>query len=546
MKMADSFHFSVNIISRGKGKSAVASAAYISGEKIKNEWDGVTHDYTRKQGVISKEIYLPDHASEEYKDRKTLWNSVELFEKNSNAQLARNFIISLPKELSIEENKKMIEEYVQNNFVKEGMIVDLAIHDESREGNQNIHAHIMTIVRPINEDGTWGQKSKKEYILDEKGEKVLNKNGKPKTRKVELTSWNDKGNVEKWRENFSDLCNEYLAKNNIEKRVDHRSFKRQGIKQIPTIHLGASASAMERKGIRTEKGDINREIKKQNELLKNIGNEIKKITSWLAGFRDKLKESYKEYKDQSKKQIENESGLFNLYEYLSFYQEMQENNRADLSFYGKRNKAIYDLKRYASGINYLRENKIKTISDLQGHINTLRSKNSEIYKTIKENSQKIEDLNKCLAYAKTVRKTKSTYQEYESKKIFKESFYKNNQKEIDQHIRARTLIEKISGKKNLREKEWLGEIKSLEDEISKLNTESEKIRERYKEINHIKYAVELVNKEYGIDLSIEIDKAIKRGEKESIIEKIKEYKQDSDSFNKKRQMTKDYYKNQER
>ena len=544
--MTDSFHFSVNIISRGKGKSAVASAAYISGEKIKNEWDGVTHDYTKKQGVISKEIFLPDHAPEEYKDRKTLWNSVELFEKNSNAQLARNFIISLPKELSIEENKKMIEEYVQNNFVKEGMIVDLAIHDESREGNQNIHAHIMTIVRPINEDGTWGQKSKKEYILDEKGEKILNKNGKPKTRKVELTTWNDKGNVEKWRENFSNLCNKYLERAGAEKRVDHRSFKRQGIKQIPTIHLGASASAMERKGIRTEKGDINREIKKQNELLKNIGNEIKKITSWLAGFKDKLKESYKEYKDQSKKQIENESGLFNLYEYLSFYQEMQENNRAELSFYGKRNKAIYDLKRYASGINYLRENKIKTISDLQGHINTLRSKNSEIYKTIKENSQKIEDLNKCLAYAKTVRKTKATYQEYESKKIFKESFYKNNQKEIDQHIRARTLIEKISGKKNLREKEWLGEIKSLEDEISKLNTESEKIRERYKEINHIKYAVEVVNEEYGIYLSIEIDKAIKRGEKESIIEKIKEYKQDSDKFNKKRQMTKDYYKNQER
>ncbi|GKS50462.1 MobQ family relaxase [Enterococcus faecalis] len=544
--MADSFHFSVNIISRGKGKSAVASAAYISGEKIKNEWDGVTHDYTKKQGVITKEIFLPDHAPKEYKDRKTLWNSVELFEKNSNAQLARNFIISLPKELSIEENKKMIEEYIQTYFVKEGMIVDLAIHDESREGNQNIHAHIMTIVRPINEDGTWGQKSKKEYILDEKGEKILNKNGKPKTRKVELTSWNDKGNVEKWRKNFSDLCNEYLSKNKIEKRVDHRSFKRQGIKQIPTIHLGASASAMERKGIRTEKGDINREIKKQNELLKNIGNEIKKITSWLAGFKDKLKESYMQYKDQSKKQVENESGLFNLYEYLSFYQEMQENNRAGLSFYGERNKAIYDLKRYASGINYLRENKIKTISDLQGHINNLRSKNSEIYKTIKENSQKIEDLNKCLAYAKTVRKTKATYQEYESKKIFKESFYKNNQKEIDQHIRARTLIEKISGKKKLREKEWLGEIKNLEDEISKLNTESEKIRERYKEINHIKYAVEVVNEEYGIDLSIEIDKAIKRGEKESIIEKIKEYKQDSDKLNKKRQMTKDYYKNQER
>ena len=544
--MADSFHFSVNIISRGKGKSAVASAAYISGEKIKNEWDGVTHDYTRKEKVLVKNIILPDHAPEEYKDRKTLWNSVELFEKNSNAQLARQFIIGLPKELTLSENKNLVERFIKENLTSQGMIVDYAIHDESQDKNGNIHCHIMTIMRPINEKGEFLAKSKKEYILDEKGEKVLNKNGKPKTRKVELTTWNDKGNVEKWRENFSDLCNEYLAKNNIEKRVDHRSFKRQGIKQIPTIHLGASASAMERKGIRTEKGDINREIKKQNELLKNIGGEIKKITSWLAGFKDKLKESYKEYRDQSKKQIENESGLFNLYEYLSFYQEMQENNRAELSFYGKRNKAIYDLKRYASGINYLRENKIKTISDLQGHINTLRSKNSEIYKTIKENSQKIEDLNKCLAYAKTVRKTKATYQEYESKKIFKESFYKNNQKEIDQHIRARNLIEKISGKKNLREKEWLGEIKNLEDEISKLNTESEKIRVRYKEINHIKYAVEVVNEEYGIDLSIEIDKAIKRGEKESIIEKIKEYKQDSDKFNKKRQMTKDYYKNQER
>ena len=544
--MADSFHFSVNIISRGKGKSAVASAAYISGEKIKNEWDGVTHDYTRKEKVLVKNIILPDHIPKEFNDRSTLWNKVEMAEKNSNAQLARQFIIGLPKELTLSENKSLVERFIKENLTSQGMIVDYAIHDESQDKNGNIHCHIMTIMRPINEKGEFLAKSKKEYILDENGEKVLNKNGKLKTRKVELTTWNDKGNVEKWRENFSDLCNEYLAKNKIEKRVDHRSFKRQGIKQIPTIHLGSSASAMERKGIRTEKGDINREIKKQNELLKNIGNEIKKITSWLAGFKDKLKESYKEYKDQSKKQIENESGLFNLYEYLSFNQEMQENNRAELSFYGKRNKAIYDLKRYASGINYLREHKIKTISDLQGHINILRSKNSEIYKTIKENSQKIEDLNKCLAYAKTVRKTKATYQEYESKKIFKESFYKNNQKEIDQHIRARNLIEKISGKKNLREKEWLGEIKNLEDEISKLNTESEKIRERYKEINHIKYAVEVVNEEYGIDLSIEIDKAIKRGEKESIIEKINEYKQDSDSFNKKRQMTKDYYKNQER
>ncbi len=216
--MADSFHFSVNIISRGKGKSAVASAAYISGEKIKNEWDGVTHDYTRKEKILVKNIILPDHIPKEFNDRSTLWNKVEMAEKNSNAQLARQFIIGLPKELSLSENKNLVERYIKENLTSQGMIVDYAIHDESQDKNGNIHCHIMTIMRPINEKGEFLAKSKKEYILDEKGEKVLNKNGKPKTRKVELTTWNDTGNVEKWRENFSDLCNKYLERAGAEKK----------------------------------------------------------------------------------------------------------------------------------------------------------------------------------------------------------------------------------------------------------------------------------------------------------------------------------------
>jgi len=245
--MANSFHFSISMISRGKSKSAVASAAYISCEKITNEWDGVTHDYHNKKGLLHSEIFLLENISINLKDRATLWNSVELNEKASNAQLARNFIIALPKELSFEENKKLITDFIQEKFVSKGMIVDLAIHDESNEGNNNIHAHIMTTLRPINEKGQWQAKSKKEYILDDYGNKILNKNGKPKTRKVELTDWNDRGNAEKWRESFATLCNQYLEKNNFEKRVDHRSFERQGIEEIPTIYLGASASAIEKK-----------------------------------------------------------------------------------------------------------------------------------------------------------------------------------------------------------------------------------------------------------------------------------------------------------
>ena len=140
--MADSFHFNISIISRGKGKSAVASAAYISCEKLTNEWDGVTHDYHNKKGLGHKEIFLPENAPKEFLDRSTLWNSVELNEKAINAQLARNFIIALPKELSLEENKELIREFIQENFVSKGMIADLAIHQGNDEGNGNIHVHI--------------------------------------------------------------------------------------------------------------------------------------------------------------------------------------------------------------------------------------------------------------------------------------------------------------------------------------------------------------------------------------------------------------------
>ena len=127
--MADSFHFSVNIISRGKGKSAVASAAYISGEKIKNEWDGVTHDYTRKEKVLVKNIILPDYIPKEFNDRSTLWNKVEMAEKNSNAQLKRHFIIGLAKKLSLSENKNLVEKFIKENLTSQEMIVDYAIHD---------------------------------------------------------------------------------------------------------------------------------------------------------------------------------------------------------------------------------------------------------------------------------------------------------------------------------------------------------------------------------------------------------------------------------
>lgn len=544
--MADSFHFSISMISRGKSKSAVASAAYISCEKLTNEWDGVTHDYHNKKGLFHSEIFLPANVPKEFQERSFLWNSVELNEKASNAQLARNFIIALPKELSVEENKKLITNFIQENFVSKGMIVDLAIHNESNEGNGNIHAHIMTTLRPINEKGEWQAKSKKEYILDDEGNKILNKNGKPKTRKIELTDWNNKGNAEKWRESFATLCNWYLEKNNLEKRVDHRSFERQGIEEIPTIHLGASASALERKGIETDKGNINREIKKHNSLVKAIREKIAELTSWINDFSKALFERYEQYKQTRQDEIDNKAELFNLYEYISIYNDIQGEKAKNLSCYGRIKKGNADLKRFVKAIYYLKDNNLKTIVDLQEKISTLQAKNKNINQDIKAKTKRIENLNKCFVYADIIKDNKKVFDEWNNKSLFKDSFYNSHKEQIDKYKRARAIIEKITGLSAIKSKNWQKEIQILEDEITELNNQAQSIKGEYESINHIKYAVKTVNDDYGIDLSIEIDKAIKRGEKPSVIAQLRKYKEQEEKYEQRNAKTKDYYRNEER
>ena len=544
--MAETFHFSISMISRGKSKSAVASAAYISCEKLTNEWDGVIHDYHNKKGLLHSEIFLPENVPKKFQDRSFLWNSVELNEKASNAQLARNFIIALPKELSFEENKNLIIDFIQENFVSKGMIADLAIHDESSEGNNNVHAHIMTTLRPINEKGLWQPKSKKEYVLDETGEKIKLKSGNYKTRKVELTDWNDKGNAEKWRESFASLCNRYLEKNNLEKRVDHRSFERQGKEEIPTIHLGASASALERKGIETDKGNINREIKKHNSLVKAIKNKIKEITSWIDGLLGNLQAKYDEYKQTKKDELENKAELFNLYEYISIYNDIQGEKTKNLSYYGQIKKGNADLKRFVKAIYYLKDNNLRTIDDLQGKIFELARQSKKISGDIQSKTQRIKDLNQCVSCIDSIKDNKEVYQEYKSKTLFKDSFYNSHKKEIDRYLRARKTIEKFTGTSSIKLNEWEKEITKLEKEIETLDKEKIKIQDEFKQIDHIKYAVKTVNDDYGIDLSIEIDKAIKRGEKPSVIAQLKKFQEQQEKAEQYHNKVKEKYRGEER
>ena len=165
----DFCHIPVSIIKRSAGRSAVAAAAYRSGTKLTNEWDGMTHDYTRKGGIVHAEIMLPAHAPPEFADRSILWNSVEQIEKARDSQLAREIEAALPRELSDEQQLALVRAYVKDNFVDKGMCADFAIHDK---GTGNPHVHIMLTLRPLKENGQWGAKCRKAYDLDENGQRI--------------------------------------------------------------------------------------------------------------------------------------------------------------------------------------------------------------------------------------------------------------------------------------------------------------------------------------------------------------------------------------
>ena len=251
------YHFSIKIISRGKGASAVAKAAYRAAEAIKSGYDGLTHDYTRKSGIVHKEILLPENAPLDYYDRSVLWNAVEKAERNVNAQLAREVEIALPVELTCEQNICLVREFVKRNFVDQGMCADICVHDRN-DGNP--HAHIMLTMRPIEPGALWGAKSKKEFVLDGNGEKIKLSSGRFKTRKVCTVDWNEQTKAEAWRSAWADAVNDALANENVPHRINHRSYLRQGIERIPNIHMGAAAAQMDRKGIATDRRDISQVI----------------------------------------------------------------------------------------------------------------------------------------------------------------------------------------------------------------------------------------------------------------------------------------------
>ena len=315
------YHLEAKVVSRGTGRSAVAASAYLSCSKILNDYDGVQHDYTRKKGLVWQEVFLPEFAPSEWKERGVLWNAVEENEKTKDSRLAREFVIALPIELSEAQWEKLLSDFISGTFVVDGMCADVAIHDPYPPGH-NPHAHIMLTVRPLDEKGNWQYKTQKEYLCVKNGEeqgftadefKIAQTDGwekqyqykvgrkkvylppseaenhgyeraskHPKSTKFGRQNpiaerWNSEEQLVLWRAAWADVTNRHLETAGHEERIDHRSHADRGLTEQPTIHEGVVARALEKKGIVSDRCELNRQIKADNALLRELKATVKKL-----------------------------------------------------------------------------------------------------------------------------------------------------------------------------------------------------------------------------------------------------------------------------
>ncbi|WP_313527636.1 MobQ family relaxase [Anaerotignum sp.] len=447
------YHCSIKIISRGKGKSAVAAAAYRAGEKITNAYDGMVHDYTRKGGVIHTEILLPDNAPTEYADRAILWNAVEKIEKAKNAQLAREIEIALPIELTREQGISLVREYVKEHFVSAGMCADICVHDT---GGGNPHAHIMLTMRPFEQGGEWGAKQKKEYMLDPQGNKIYDpKKRQYKCNSVPATDWNEQTKAEQWRQSWADFCNAALEKYNHTERINHRSYERQGIDQIPTVHLGVAASAMEKRGIPTERGNLNREIEVTNQRLRQLKARIGKLQNWLKEERESTAPT-------------------TLADYIqNILSRKAQAGKSSVS------QSIYNLKDAANMLNFLQANQIMDMAGLDEKFSAMIGEQMDIRDKLKPIERRLPVLKKNMEQA-------DIYLKYKGKKAL------NDSEQILLTAAHNYLKGVMNGKTTLPTKAW-------KEEYSKLTAEQKTLNQRYLSLkNEVKEAEQIRKSVYSI------------------------------------------------
>ena len=410
-----------------------------------------------------------------------MWNAVDEAEKQANAQTARRFIIALPKELSQEENIALIQQYCQKQFVDRGMIVDIAVHDS---GDGNPHAHVMLTMRSMDEHGKWNPKTKTSYVLDDNGNRIPDGKGKWLRQRVDTVDWNDKKYCEIWRHEWEVQQNKALEKAGRQERIDMRSFRRQGIDMAPQVHLGPAAAAMERKGIQTELGNTNREVKRVNSLLSALKKTVQSLSSWLNELREKI---------AAHKRIETPE-QYPLTEVLFSYLQLRKMERQGWSDKAKQKAGTKDFQALSKVLIFLDEHHIRTVNDLASMLNETGQKLRDAKAVNHPKEQRIRDIEAIIKADKTIRELGPILEKYNG--IFfkgaKERYGKEHAQKIDQAKKAQWLLHKLNVTLPINKKLLTAEAAELRAQIASSAAELESIQAELEQLKTIRYWVRKV------------------------------------------------------
>lgn len=416
---------------------------------------------------------MPSHAPPEYSNRQTLWNAVEKAERSKNAQLAYSFDIALQNEFSIEENIELARQFLSEQFISRGMIVDFAIHhpDHNDGGISNPHFHVLCPIRPLDENGQWTAKQHREYLLDSSGNRVKDKAGNYIFNAVPTTDWGKPETLETWRAEWANFCNAKFAEKGLDCRIDHRSYERQGTELIPTVHEGAAVRKMESVGIRTNKGERNRQIKSVNRQIKNALGSISALTEWLEKYE--------------KKQTEKPTILSTLLG----------------QFYTQRNAGAYsqqakvnNLKRYAEDVDFLRLKNIFSVEQLRQFVSDTSNAVHDLNESARAKSARMKDLENAIRSAKDYARLKPLMDAIPPKGGFgkkREKYLSEHDGEIRQFYAAKRGMEKCGlSDARINTEPLQGELKKLSTEYAAIDSEIVRIYADLKRLRDIQYKIE--------------------------------------------------------
>ena len=476
---------SFKIISRGKGQSCMASCAYYSGEKKYSEYECCwKYPHSSPARVKWVEVMLPSNAPRAYADPQTLWNAVDAAETSVNAQTARSMLFALPRELTDEQNLALVRDFCQKEFVDKGMVCNFFYHDKD-DGNP--HVHIMLTLRAMDENGKWLPKSKNVYSLDENGNRIRAPNGSWKRVKVNTVDWNERRYGEIWRQDWAAAQNAALEAAGRMERVDMRSLERQGVEdRLPQKHLGSTASALERKGVSSERGDENRKIISVNKMLASLQKIVRGIGAWLDELR----------KAVSRQQIIESPDDYPLSDVITAYLDMRKDGRETWNRYAQEKGAVHDLKDGFKAVSFLSNHELYTVGQLGQYIIETKQEFSKIKAEFTAKERRIRDIDALFGAIQTIRELKPVQQEYESihwngKREKYKAEHGDELSRLQKAIWLREKLVKSLGLASPLDKEQRMALKAertrLEAEREALLPKLEEVKGELAELNRIRY-----------------------------------------------------------